>query len=137
MDIIYSLNEKHLHQLFDLYQQEWWTKGRSLQETQRCVAGSQICIGLVDDQNDLIGFARVLTDYVFKALILDVFVRRNERGNGLGDKLITLIKGHKQLQDVKHFELYCLPDMNDFYTRHGFSSDIGEVRLMRKTDISE
>ena len=114
MDVIYLLDDTHSLQLHDLYQQEWWSQGRSLAETIKCVAGSQICIGLVDGDNDLVGFARVLTDYTFKAFIFDVIVRRNERGNGLGDKLISLVKTHKQLQDVQHFELYCLPDMVSF-----------------------
>jgi len=131
MNIIYSLTESHLIQLRALYQQEWWTKGRTLEETGRGVAGSQVCIGLVDTRDELVGFARVLTDYTFKAMIFDVIVRADHRKTGLGDKLLKLIKSHEKLKQVKHFELYCLPEMFDYYTRHGFTTDIGEVRLMR------
>jgi len=134
MDAIYLLNEKHIIQLHDLYQKEWWTKGRTLAETTKCVGGSQICIGLVDDNNDLVSFARVLTDYTFKALIFDVIVRRSERGHGLGDELISLVKEHKLLRGVKHFELYCLPEMYSFYAKHGFTADVGKIRLMRQTN---
>lgn len=131
MNVIYSLNENHIAQLHELYQQEWWTKGRTLEETKNCVNGSQICIGLVSANDDLIGFARVLTDFTFKALIFDVIVRKNNRKNGLGDRLLTLIKSHEKLQGVKHFELYCLPEMYNFYAKHGFKTNLGEIRLMR------
>jgi len=131
MNIVYTLDKRHINQLYKLYQQGWWTKGRSLQETEKCVIGSQICIGAIDQNNDLLGFARVLTDYTFKALIFDVIVRRDQRGKGIGDELLSVIKTHSELQAVKHFELYCLPDMSNFYTKHGFSSDVGEIKLMR------
>lgn len=130
MNVIYSLTENHIVQLHELYQQEWWTKGRTLEETKNCVAGSQICVGLISARDELIGFARVLTDLTFKALIFDVIVRKDHRKTGLGDKLLSLIKSHEKLQDVKHFELYCLPEMCDFYAKHGFTT-ISEIRLMR------
>ena len=131
MNVIFNLNENHIAQLHALYQQEWWTKGRTLEETRNCVAGSQICIGLINTNDELIGFARVLTDFTFKALIFDVIVRENNRKTGLGERLLSLIKSHEKLQNVKHFELYCLPEMCDFYAKHGFTTDLGEIRLMR------
>ncbi len=131
MDIIYSLGEKHISQLHTLFQQEWWTQGRSIEDTRRCVFGSQICIGLTATNDELVGFARVLTDYTFKALIFDVIVSKNKRSQGLGNKLLSLIKSHERLKSVRHFELYCLPEMFAFYTKHGFTHHVGEIKLMR------
>lgn len=127
----YELNEKHIKQLHSLYQDVWWAKGRTLEDTRQCVLGSQICIGLLDDDSNLIGFARVLTDGVFKALIFDVIVAENMRYRGLGEHLITLIKSHPRLKNVRHFELYCLPDMQAFYTKCGFNAGLDGVTLMR------
>jgi len=131
MKIIQELNETHIKQLHALYQNEWWTKNRTLEETRLCVSGSQICLALIDEQNNLQGFARVLTDYIFKALIFDVIVFKPYRKKGLGDKLRISIKNHPKLARVKHFELYCLPEMFVFYEKHGFSKDVGDVKLMR------
>ena len=47
MNVIYNLTENHIAQLHALYQQEWWTKGRTLMEARNCVAVSQICVGLL------------------------------------------------------------------------------------------
>jgi len=36
-----------------------------------------------------------------------------------------------RLSRVKHFELYCLPELEPFYESFGFSTEAGGVRLMR------
>lgn len=133
MDVIYTLNEQHIHEPHQLYQNEWWTKGRSFEETKRCIDGSAINIGIVDNQDSLRAYTRVLTDYTFKALIFDLIVSRELRNEGLGDRLMTLIKNHNDLQQVKHFELYCLPDLFSFYEKYGFSSNVRDIKLMRLT----
>ncbi len=69
-------SEEHLVQLHHLYQGEWWTKRRSIEATRRVVHGSQICLGLETHAGELVGFARVLTDFTFKAFIFDVIVAR-------------------------------------------------------------
>ena len=132
MNVIDTLTPDQVAQLHSLYRQEWWTRDRTLEETQAGVDGSQLCIGLVNADNELIGFARVLTDYIFKAMIFDLIVRKDHRNTGLGDRLVTLITSHPTLQAVKHFELYCLPEMHDFYARHQFTNNLGDIQLMRR-----
>jgi len=134
MNVIYNLSDKNIEELHELYQKEWWTKGRSLQETRDCVNGSQLSIGILSSESTLVGYARVITDFTFKALIFDIIVSENQRGNGLGDKLIELIKSHKDLTSVKSFELYCLPEMFSFYEKHGFSAEVGGIKLMRQVN---
>ena len=131
MDLTYTLTPKHIKELHELYQGEWWTKGRTLQEATDVVEGSQINIGILNAQGSLVAYARVLTDFTFKALIFDVIVAEDHRGEGLGEKLMQAIKSHEKLARVKSFELYCLPEMFAFYERHGFSSDVADIKLMR------
>lgn len=131
VEIIYNLNENQIKQLHELYQLEWWAKGRTLEATKECVLGSQICIGILNS-GELVGFARAITDFTFKAFIFDVIVRLDQRGKGLGEKLVSLIKAHERLSRVKHFELYCLPELNEFYGRYGFDTP-SEVHLLRYT----
>lgn len=132
MNVIYNLNDQQIEELYELYQNEWWTRGRSLQETRDCVNGSQLNIGILSNDNTLVAYARVLTDFTFKALIFDIIVSKDQRGNGLGDKLIGLIKYHGKLASVKSFELYCLPELFSFYEKHGFSVEVGGIKLMRQ-----
>jgi len=132
MRIVYEFCDQHIVQLCELYQSEWWTVGRSLEDTRTCVDGSQICIGVVDDGNDLLGFVRVITDYTFKALVLDLIVARPARRAGAGSTLLAAVNDHPDLQSVRHIELYCLPELLDFYGQHGFSANADGIVLMRQ-----
>ena len=131
MTIIYQFSAHHIQQVHQLYQEVWWGKTRTIEEAISCVNGSQVCIGILDNENNLIAFARVISDFTYKAIIFDVIVGASHRGKGLGQKLMRLIKGHEQLKDVKHFELYCLPEMEAFYESFDFNTDIGGIKLMR------
>ena len=134
MKTIYKLEAKHILQLQELYKHEWWTEKRTFEETKKVVENSSVVIGLVDENNDLKAFARVLTDYTFKAIIFDVIVEENFRNKGLGQELMNLIMGYESLEEVKHFELYCLPEMVEFYKAYGFSEELGELIFMRKNN---
>ena len=128
-----TLEERHVRELHALYQGEWWTRGRSLDEVRRMIEHSDLLFALCDQTGDrLLAFARVLTDRVFKALIFDVIVAPGRRTEGLGRRLMDSIVGHPRLAGVRHFELYCLPDMVPFYEKWGFSTDVGGVTFMRR-----
>lgn len=131
MTPIYQLNEAQVQQLHGLYQTAWWAKERTLEQAWQCVQGSQIVIGLTDEDGNLIAFTRVVTDYTFKAFMFDVIVHEAYQGKGLGNQLVGLVKNHERLKNVTHIELYCRPDLRDFYGQHGFTSEVGGMSLMR------
>jgi GNAT superfamily N-acetyltransferase len=131
--VVEKLQERHIHELHALYQGEWWTRGRNLNDVRRVIEGSQYVFGLCTNPGEqLVAFARVLTDRAFKALIFDVIVAPGVRGEGLGRQLMERIVGHPDLKDVKHLELYCLPEMVTFYEKWGFSTNVSGVTFMRR-----
>jgi ribosomal protein S18 acetylase RimI-like enzyme len=84
-----------------------------------------LCLGFEQigrDREDprLAGFARVVSDRAFKALILDVVVAPEQRSSGLGRRLVRSLIAHPELRRVKHFELYCATNMGPYYERLGF-----------------
>jgi GNAT superfamily N-acetyltransferase len=120
-------------QLHALYLQEWWTHRRNVDDVRRMLEGSDVVLGFVDDETGrLAGFARVITDFVYKALVLDVIVQADYRNVGLGARLMDEVVGHPKLKDVLHFELYCRPELITFYERWGFTGELGELRFMRR-----
>jgi GNAT superfamily N-acetyltransferase len=131
ISVIQALSSRHVVQLQRMYEQEWWTRGRTRVETQRMLKHSDCVIGLVDGDGRLCAFCRVLTDQVFKALLFDVIVDASFRGQGLGQRLLEEVRAHPKVAGVKHLELYCLPEMVPFYARFGFSADVGGVRFLR------
>lgn len=131
--VVDKLSKEQVQQLHCLYQEEWWTKGRTLEDVEKMLEHSDITVGLCEEKtNELIGFTRVLTDRVYKALVLDVIVKDDYRGHELGKVLMDLVVNHPHLLGVKHFELYCRPEMGKFYEKWGFTSDLGEMKFMRK-----
>jgi GNAT superfamily N-acetyltransferase len=127
------LSEDHVRDLHALYQREWWSEGRTLPDIRRMLDHSDALAAFVDGETGrLAAFARVLTDYTYKALIFDVMVDERHRGAGLGRMVMDAVLSHPDLQAVEHFELYCRPEMVPFYERWGFTAELGELQLMRR-----
>ena len=128
-----QLSDAQAADLCELYQGEWWTRGRTLPDVLRMLKHTPIVIGLEEAESGrLVAFARVLTDCVYKALILDVIVTPELRGEGLGKRLLEAIVGHPELAEVRHFELYCAPEMTAYYRKWGFTDELGALRFMRR-----
>ena len=131
MKIVEKLNQKYLQQLHKLYSQEWWCKDRTLIQTQKVVENSSLIVGIIDKYDNLIAFARVLSDFTFKAFIFDVIVAKEHRGKGLSDKLLSAILNHNKLKNIETIELYCLPEMKPLYAKYGFKEVEGLCFLTR------
>lgn len=98
------------------------------------LARSDIVVALVHRDDDaLVGFARILTDFTYVALVLDVVVPAQVRGLGIGARLMDSVVNHPGLRDVQSVELVCQPDLMAFYRRWGFTERVGASRLMRRT----
>ena len=123
----------HVEQLWHMYQAEWWSRGRNLDDVRRAVEHSDLICAYCDAPTGrLAAFARVLTDYVYKAVIFDVIVDRPHRRLGLGRKLLEAVTFQPALLFVEHIELYCRPELVPFYRRWGFAADLDELCFMRK-----
>ena len=117
---IHKFDEEYHDRLFDLYIQEWWTKGRLKSDVISAFENSDIVFGCLNDDDHLIACARVLSDFTFKALLFDVIIAQSHRGEGLGSLLLDQITGHEKLKNVKSFELYCPDHIAPFYEKYGF-----------------
>jgi GNAT superfamily N-acetyltransferase len=125
---IEKFGESQEEELFDLYSQEWWTKDRSFDDVARMLRHSDIVLGCCGDDGRLVGFARVLTDFTFKALIFDVIVHASSRGLGVGQAIVNHIVARPDLEKVSSFELYCPERLIPFYEKLGFTQ--GSSKLL-------
>ncbi|MGH2415605.1 MAG: GNAT family N-acetyltransferase [Microcystaceae cyanobacterium] len=132
--IITNLTENQISELLELYKNEFWSYKREREDIVKMLAASDIIVGLVDENEQLIGLTRVLTDFVYRATIYDVIVKPSHRKMGLGTKLIDAVVNHSELASVEQIILYCLPEMIPFYERWGFSANVGELRLMYRNN---
>ncbi|WP_405065677.1 GNAT family N-acetyltransferase [Kribbella sp. NBC_01510] len=132
--VLTSVEPARLPDLLHLFATAWWMSDRTLDETVRILAESDLVLTLQDQDTDrLVGFARILTDYAHVALVLDVVVAAEHRGAGLGAALMDAVVSHPRLADVRSIELVCQPELVPFYRRWGFTDEVGRSLLMRRT----
>ncbi|UVK40859.1 GNAT family N-acetyltransferase [Mesorhizobium sp. AR10] len=129
-----SLTSSQTDQLVALFQTEWWTKGRTRADTERALQLGGPMFAFVDPEgDDLVAFARTITDGVYKAMIFDIIVKTTWRGTGLGALLMETVLNDPALANVKHRELYCLQDMVPFYEKWGFTDKLPGLYFMRQS----
>ncbi|KYC42565.1 GCN5 family acetyltransferase [Scytonema hofmannii PCC 7110] len=131
--VVPHLTEHQISELLDLYKQEFWSQKRERDDVVKMLAATDIAIALVDDSDQLIGFTRVLTDFVYRAIIYDVIIKSNYRKMGLGSQLLNAVVNHPKLASVEQIALYCLPEIIPFYEKWGFTANTGGIQLMYRT----
>jgi len=113
------------HFLKDIY----WAAGRTMQEVQTTIDHS-FCFGIYLHDKQ-IGFARVITDYVVFAYVMDVFISEEQRGKGYSSLLIDAMLKEPQLQEVKIWRL-ATADAHFLYKKFGFSALASPDKMMEK-----
>ena len=107
----------------------YWAAARTVDEVQTTIDAS-FCFGIyLDDEQ--IGFARVVTDYVVFAYLMDVFIDENHRGKGYASILIDTMMKEPQFQQVKIWRL-ATSDAHFLYEKFGFSSLAHPEKMMEK-----
>ena len=107
----------------------YWAAGRTMDEVQTTIDAS-FCFGIYLDEKQ-IGFARVVTDYVVFAYLMDVFIDENHRGKGYSSVLIKAIMKEPQLQQVKIWRL-ATSDAHFLYEKFGFTALAHPEKMMEK-----
>jgi ribosomal protein S18 acetylase RimI-like enzyme len=115
--------------LLDLYRHAWWTRSRSGPQVRRMLRHTDLCVCAWSGRQ-LAGFARVSTDFTFRAVIWDVIVREGFQGKGLGRALVTRVTRHPRLRQVEGFWLYTT-DKQAFYRKLGFKPYPKNLMVLR------
>lgn len=115
-----------------LFAPEFWTTHRKLEDVKRMIANTDLLFAAVDRDGKLVGFSRVMTDFVYRATLFDVIVSSHVRGGGVGKLLVDAVVNHPKLRDVEAIDLSCKPEMLPFYEMWGFSTDLSGTIFMRR-----
>jgi N-acetylglutamate synthase-like GNAT family acetyltransferase len=107
----------------------YWATGRSLERIIESINHS-LCYGIYK-QGKQIGFARVVTDYTVCALLCDVFIDENYRGQGIGKTLLDIILNSSITAQVDRWQL-ATKDAHTLYEKFGFKQNsylMGHIKL--------
>lgn len=107
----------------------YWAAGRTIEEVQTTIDAS-FCFGIYLDGKQ-IGFARVVTDYVVFAYLMDVFIDENHREKGYSSILIDAMMNEPQLQEVKIWRL-ATTDAHFLYEKFGFKALAHPEKMMER-----
>ena len=100
-----------------LHQTPWATTRLEVDVAQMLAAS--VCAGAWDSDR-LVGFARVLTDGVYRTFLEDVVVDEAYRGGGIGDRLVRYLL--ENIAPVEDVILTTSENRRAFYERMGFHS---------------
>ena len=113
-------------QLQVLFRQTGWAEDRSIEGIQTMLEGTAVVLGAWEDDH-LIGFARTITDGIYRGLIDDVVVEESRRGQGIGSELMQRLIERLTEMGIEAIFLRCGTDVVPFYQRHDFKITQGVV----------
>lgn len=101
-----------------LSEESYWAKGRSEALVIKSIENA-LCFGVFTKDGKQIAFARVATDFVVFAWLMDVFVVEQYQGKGIGKMLLQHIFSFPELQNVNGIGLRT-NDAHSLYAEFGF-----------------
>jgi len=113
----------------ELLGKSYWANNRKRETTIKAIENS-ICIGIYLKE-EMIGFARIVTDHATMYWLCDVIIDAQYRKNGLGKKLIEIITKMKELDGM--FGILATRDAQKLYEKYGFKK-VDAEKYMRKDD---
>lgn len=130
-EFTHDLSEVQIINLLDIYKEESWCKDRKIDGIKKMLENSWT-IAIIDSTNGkIIAFARVLSDFVYRAFIYDVIVAEDYRGLGFGKLIVNSTINHRDLKDVERIELNCIDSNVLFYKKLGFDKVPNGINVMR------
>lgn len=107
----------------------YWAKGRTVAEVQICIDNS-LNFGVYLN-NKQIGYARVVTDYVAFAYLMDVFITEEHRNKGYSSRLMEFILQNEELGKIKVWRL-ATTDAHFLYEKFGFKPLKSPEKMMER-----
>lgn len=128
-DFTISSEKRHvdIDILHDMLSFSYWAKDRSREDVEKSIEHS-LCFSLLKDKKQ-IGFARVLTDTMAYAIILDMIIREEFRGQGLGKWLVQCICDHPEVVPLR--QVLWTGDADVFYRKGGFE-EMSNLKFMAR-----
>ena len=110
-----------------LLKETYWANHRSAETIEKSMRNSA-CFGIwSDDEQKLIGFARVISDYATTWYLCDVIIDPAYQHQGLGKELVSYIASSPEFAGLRG--LLLTRDAHGLYSRYGFESAEGRAMV--------
>jgi GNAT superfamily N-acetyltransferase len=119
---------KYIHDIPDItkYYELFLTTGWNneynftIKELQKAIKNSWYSISAYAEK-DLVGFGRIISDGIHHALIVDVIVRPDYQGIGVGRKILETLITKCKKNKIRDIQLFAASGKYEFYRKLGFS----------------
>ena len=116
--ILDGADKMKLEDIVRLLRMTYWADRRPVEQIERSVRHSS-CYGVwLADENKLVGFARVISDYATTYYLCDVIVDPAYRGRGLGSALVSYIVALPAYEGLRG--ILITRDAHALYRKFGF-----------------
>jgi N-acetylglutamate synthase-like GNAT family acetyltransferase len=123
-----------MQQLLALFQvAAFWARDRRLEDLERAIAHSNPVVSAWQDQQ-LVGFARAISDGVYRATIWDVVVHPDHQSKGIGRNLVETVLSHPHVNRVER--VYLMTTFQEkFYERVGFRRNSSTTMVLHQEPL--
>ena len=114
-----------------LLKMTYWADTRPIEKIRKSMDNSE-CYGLfIEGIDQLVGFARVITDYATTYYLCDVIIDNEYQHNGLGKALVSYIASMPKYAELRG--LLVTKDAHGLYEKYGY--EIINNRAMMKSPV--
>ena len=116
-----------------LLKMTYWADTRPIEKIRKSMDNSE-CYGLfIEGIDQLVGFARVITDYATTYYLCDVIIDNEYQHNGLGKALVSYIASMPKYAQLRG--LLVTKDAHGLYEKYGY--EIINNRAMMKSPVAK
>lgn len=110
---------QELDRIHALLASTYWSPGIRKEVVARALASSLTALAIEDATGQVVGVARVVTDYATFAWLCDVFVDPDHRSRGLSKRMLAALEADPRLVTLRR---WCLAtrDAHGLYTQFGY-----------------
>ena len=109
---------------FRLYETTGWNGpdgDYSKDDLHRAISASWNLVAVYDEQ-DLIGFGRLISDGIYQTFITDVIVRPDYQNMGIGKAIVDLLLEKCRAEGIQWVQLSAAKGKQGFYEKFGFTA---------------
>ncbi len=121
MNILLQTTPPSKEQYYSLFETTGWNREyrATAEDLARAVGNSQFLVAAYDNEN-LVGFGRVLTDGVLHAMIYELVVHPDYQGKGIGTEILQKLIQWCNEMHIRDIQLFCARGKRSFYEMNGF-----------------
>ena len=125
--IIDGAEKLDISQVMALLKQTYWADQRPVEQVQ-CSMEHSRCYGLyLEDEQKLVGFARVISDFATTYYLCDVIIDMDYQHKGLGSALVSYIDNLPEYQGLRG--ILITRDAHALYEKFGYQTLNGRAMV--------